>query len=117
MQNAVKQTGFESTAAAESIFAAVSTCAKLTGIEFGNNQDQAVFIIFDQVPGITGQLALDILNDPPRSIEVKVLVAADEQTQQPLETRKMIHVGMADKNVVNFKHVPGRQGGYITQIE
>ena len=45
------------------------------------------------------------------------LVAAQEDTQQGIETRKVVHMGVCDKCVAHLKHFSGGKAVQVAQVE
>jgi hypothetical protein len=86
-------------------------------MKFSGFQNQATGIIVYQVPRVAGQFALYVFQKIPRSKDVECLVATNQESQQPVKTGKVIHVGVGHENMAYLKDFPRGEGGDVTQIE
>jgi hypothetical protein len=51
-------------------------------------------IVLDQVPGVSGEFVPDLGRQTGRAVPAHVFVTAEIDAKQPVETEKVVHVGV-----------------------
>jgi len=84
-------------------------------MDFGG--DHRKRIAFGQVPGVPGELSLDVRQEPRRSKDLQGLLPVQHQSDQGVETDKVIDVGMGHKSVGDLQKLSRTKGPDLPNIK
>ncbi len=86
-------------------------------IDLPDIDNEVAGIVLDQVPGVRGELVLDLGRKSGRAVQAHAGVAAEADAQQPVEPDEMVHVRVRHKHVRNPQYLFWRQRREIAEIE
>ena len=87
------------------------------GMNFGDLQDKRVVVVVHQVPGIAGKLTGHMVEKACRAEKRETDPSTQHMTQQAVEADKMIHMGVADEGMADFKKISGLQDLNVPEVE
>src|SRR3989304_2831439 len=85
------------------------------GIDLKDLETEGVAL--DKVPGVPSELSLHVADDPWGPEEAQDAIAAQDRSEELIETDEVIEVGMRDEDFAHPEEIPGRHGGNRAQIK
>jgi hypothetical protein len=86
-------------------------------MNFRNPQNRVIGVLTHQIPDIPGQLSFYMSEKARRTEKMNLLVSAENDPQQVVETNEMIHMRMSDEHVAHLEEVPCGKPLELTKIK
>lgn len=86
-------------------------------MDLRRDDGKVVRVVLHEIPGVGRQFVLKLPEEPRRAEEAQVLVPAQAEPEQMVETDKVVHVGVRYKDVIDLQELAGRKVMQIPEIE
>ena len=86
-------------------------------VDLGRPHHEVALVVGHQVPGVGGELVLDLVDEPGWPEEVEDLVPSQEEPQQGVEPGEVVHVGVGDEGVAHLQDLPRGERGEVPEVE
>jgi hypothetical protein len=80
-------------------------------------QGKTMAVVFNEVPGVACQLALNVLKKVGWAKDVEGLLSSQESTQQGIKTCEMVHVGMGHESMGKLQYFFRGQAVEVSHVK